>query len=202
MIIGLTGGIASGKSTVSIILTKLGLPVVDADKIARQVVEQGEPAYKEIVKYFGTEILDSHGNLNRKQLGTLIFSDPKEREVLNNIVHPAVRKKMIEQKDTYLQQGYHHIVLDIPLLFESKLTHMVEKTLLIYVDEKKQLERLIMRDHAGKEDAERRISSQMPLKDKVLLADGVIDNNGSLSKTKEQLVNILRAWNIPINEKT
>jgi dephospho-CoA kinase len=198
MIIGLTGGIASGKSTVSAMLSEMGLPVVDADQIAREVVKRGEPAYKEIVQHFGTEILDSDGNLDRKQLGAIIFSNPKEREVLNHIVHPAVRKEMMLKKDTYVQQGYAHVVLDIPLLFESKLTHMVEKTLLIYVHEKKQLERLMNRDHAGKEDAEKRISSQMPLRDKITRADVVINNNGSLSETKKQLIDVLKKWNITI----
>lgn len=196
MIIGLTGGISSGKSTVAKMFAELGIPVVDADRIAREVVEPGEEAYEKIVVHFGADILNEDRTINRKKLGAIIFNNEEERKVLNSIVHPAVRKKMLEQKERYLQEGYEHVVLDIPLLFESKLTHFVDKTLLVYVDEDVQLARLMARDKLTKEEAQSRIKAQMPLIEKKKLADEVIDNNESLEKTEQQLRDILKKWKV------
>ncbi len=196
MIIGLTGGIASGKSTVSNLLRSYNIPVVDADLIARQVVEQGQPAYVKIVENFGIEVIDEEKNLDRKKLGSVIFNDSAKRKVLNEIVHPAVRHEMKSQAAHYLNDGFSHVVMDIPLLFESDLTHMVDRTLLIFVDEEVQFSRLVMRDDFTEEEARSRIASQMPLKDKVKLADAVITNNGSLEELKVKLDAQLKEWNI------
>lgn len=196
MIIGLTGGISSGKSTVAKMFAELGIPVVDADRIAREVVEPGEEAYEKIVVHFGADILNEDRTINRKKLGAIIFNNEEERKVLNSIVHPAVRKKMLEQKERYLQEGYEHVVLDIPLLFENKLTHFVDKTLLVYVDEDVQLARLMARDKLTKEEAQSRIKAQMPLIEKKKLSDEVIDNNESLEKTEQQLRDILKKWKV------
>ncbi|MDN4072638.1 dephospho-CoA kinase [Fictibacillus terranigra] len=196
MIIGLTGGIASGKSTVSNLLRSYNIPVVDADLIARQVVEQGQSAYVKIVEHFGKEVLDEEENIDRKKLGGIIFTDARKRKALNGIVHPAVRLEMKKQAEHYLMEGFSHVVMDIPLLFESRLTHMVDRTLLIYVDEKTQFSRLVKRDNFTEEEAWSRIASQMPLKDKVELADAVITNNGSLEELKVKLDEQLREWKI------
>jgi dephospho-CoA kinase len=196
MIIGLTGGIASGKSTVSKIIMELGLPVVDADLIAREVVGNGQPAYHKIVDAFGEKVIDHEGNLNRELLGSIVFNDEQKRQQLNGIVHPEVRKMMLQKAEHYIESGAEHVVLDIPLLFESKLTHMVEKVLLVYVDFEIQLARLITRNSLSKDEALVRIKSQMPLKEKISLADEVINNNGSLSETKEQLITVLNRWNV------
>lgn len=196
MIIGLTGGISSGKSTVANMIRELGIPIIDADIIAREVVEPNEEAYEKIVRHFGVEILHEDGTIDRKKLGAIIFNDEDERKALNSIVHPAVRKRMNEQKEHYIQEGYEHIVLDIPLLFESKLTHLVEKTLLVYVDENVQLQRLMARDKSTEEEALSRIQSQMPLKEKLKLADEYIDNNGTLQETKTQVYDVLKKWNV------
>ncbi|MDV2684802.1 dephospho-CoA kinase [Alkalihalophilus lindianensis] len=194
MRIGLTGGIASGKSTVSNWLNEWGYPIIDADKIAREVVEPGESAYQEIVRHFGKEILLEDQSINRKKLGSIIFNDEHERKALNGIVHPAVRKKMLAQKERYEASGHQTVIFDIPLLFESDLFHLVDKVMLVYVDEQTQLERLINRDQAGKEDALARISSQFPLKDKRERADAVINNSGSLEETASQVKMILNQW--------
>ncbi|MGG1574945.1 dephospho-CoA kinase [Fictibacillus sp. NRS-1165] len=196
MIIGLTGGIASGKSAVSNLLRSYNIPVVDADLIARQVVEQGQSAYVKIVEHFGKEVLDEEENIDRKKLGGIIFTDARKRKALNGIVHPAVRLEMKKQAEHYLMEGFSHVVMDIPLLFESRLTHMVDRTLLIYVDEKTQFSRLVKRDNFTEEEARSRIASQMPLKDKVELADAVITNNGSLEELKVKLDEQLREWKI------
>lgn len=196
LIIGLTGGIASGKSTVSKMLEELGLAIVDADKIAHQVVEVGKPAYTEIVRVFGERVLQPDLNINRPELGSIIFNDKQKREMLNSIVHPEVRKEMLQQADSHIKNGAKAVILDIPLLFESKLTHMVQKTILVYVDEDVQLKRLMLRNGYTEAEAKARISSQMPLVEKKSLADVVLDNNSSIDHTREQLLLILKKWDI------
>jgi dephospho-CoA kinase len=195
MIIGLTGGIASGKSTVSNLIKLEGIPVVDADLIAREVVEKGETAYEQIVEVFGTEILTVDGTLDRKKLGSIVFSDEHKRLLLNDIVHPAIRVRMQEKIEQWKQEGFRTIVLDIPLLYESKLTYMVEKVIVVYVDQQLQKERLKNRDQYSDEEALARINAQLPLKEKITYADEVIHNNGSLDETKNQLLAILTKWN-------
>jgi len=196
LVIGLTGGIASGKSTVSSILTGKGMTVVDADVEARLAVEKGEEAFDEIIAYFGTSILQDDGTIDRAKLGSIIFHDEANRLKLNSIVHPAVRKRMNKKKDEAIKSGEKIVVLDIPLLFESKLTYMVDKTLLVYVDEETQLQRLMKRNQLSEEDAIARIKSQMPLNDKKELADAIINNNGTIEETKVQLDEILHKWNV------
>lgn len=196
LIIGLTGGIASGKSTVSSMFKSLNIPVVDADKISRDVVEPGEDAYQEIRQVFGDHIFQTDQTLNRKKLGKIIFADDEKRKQLNAIVHPAVRKEMLRQRDIYMDQGKKCVTLDIPLLFEGNLTNIVDKTMVVSVDEDVQLSRLMERDHSTEEEAKQRIQSQMPIHEKVELADVVIDNNGSKDHSYQQLENILKKWGI------
>ncbi|MEW9051708.1 MAG: dephospho-CoA kinase [Neobacillus sp.] len=196
LVIGLTGGIASGKSTVSNMLKEMAIVIVDADVEARRAVEKGEPAYLKIIAEFGEEILLENGEIDRQKLGSVIFHNAEKRQLLNGIVHPDVRKRMKDQTDAAIQTGEKVVVLDIPLLFESKLTSMVEKTILVYVDREIQLKRLMERNNLSLEDAEARINSQMPLSDKISLADAVINNNGSINETKQQLLEILKSWGV------
>jgi dephospho-CoA kinase len=191
VVLGLTGGIASGKSTVSTMIRKYGIRVIDADIISREVVEVGKPAYHQIVELFGEDILHDNDTINRKKLGALIFVDEKKRNQLNRIVHPAVREEMLKQTKEEKEQDARVVVLDIPLLFESKLTHLVDKTILVYVDEKTQLERLMKRNGFSEEEAIMRIRSQLPLKEKINLSDELINNNGSIEETEIQLHEIL-----------
>ncbi|WP_078414003.1 dephospho-CoA kinase [Priestia abyssalis] len=200
LIIGLTGGIASGKSTVSGMLKELAIPVIDADVIAKEVVQKDRPAYRDIVRTFGTDILAEDLQLDRPKLGAIVFQDEEKRQLLNQIVHPAVRKAMLAQKEFFLQEGYETVVLDIPLLFESKLTSLVDKVLLVFVDDSIQLERLMARNNFTKEEAEARIRSQMPLQEKVPLADEVISNNGTIEETKGQLLDVLSKWNVVVED--
>jgi dephospho-CoA kinase len=193
-IIGITGGIASGKSTVSLYLQELGFKIVDADLASRAVVEPGEEAYHQVVKAFGEDILLADGNIDRVKLGSIIFNDQEKRLLLNGIVHPAVRNWMRVKTEAALSSGEETVFMDIPLLFESKLTFMVDKTLLIYVDEQVQLERLMNRNGLSETEALARINSQMPLADKKALADAVIDNNGDINETKRQVKAILSEW--------
>lgn len=195
IVIGLTGGIASGKSTVSDLFREYDIPVIDADVVAREVVEPGEPVLAAIVDAFGAEILLPDGTLDRPKLGGIIFRDPQKREVLNGIVHPVVRERMTAERDR-LKSKHPAVVLDIPLLFEGKQLHLVDKVVVVCVDPQVQLERLMLRNSLTEQEALDRIGSQMPLDDKAARADAIIDNNGSREETKEQLKQLLISWNI------
>lgn len=195
-IVGLTGGIASGKSTVSNMIKEMGITVIDADIEARLAVKKGETAYLQIIEEFGTGILMPDGEIDRGKLGSIIFHHEEKRLLLNNIVHPEVRRRMDAKKNAAIRNGEKLVVLDIPLLFESKLTNMVEKIILVFVDRDIQLHRLMDRNHLSMEEAEARIQSQMPLLEKVNLADKVINNNSNLLETKQQLNRILQAWGV------
>jgi len=195
-VLGLTGSIASGKSTVSLMFDDFNIPVIDADKISREVVIPGEKAYGQIIDTFGETILREDKTIDRKKLGAIVFEDGDKRKTLNGIVHPAVREKMLERRDAYAASGEKCVVLDIPLLFESKLTHFVDKTIVVYVDEHVQLERLMDRDGYSEKEAYQRINAQMPMKEKAELADAVIDNNGSKHDSYQQLESLLREWDV------
>ena len=190
--IGLTGGIASGKSTVSAQLAELGAAVVDADRIAREIVEPGSPILADIATRFGQALLLPDGSLDRKALGAIVFADEGKRKELESIMHPAIRAIM-KQRMTELErdQPTRLVVVDVPLLFESGLAPMFERTLLVYVPPATQLQRLMARDGSTEEEAASRLQSQMPIDRKRELADIIIDNSGSLERTKEQ---ILRFW--------
>ncbi|MEK5232840.1 dephospho-CoA kinase [Lysinibacillus sp. FSL K6-0232] len=196
MIIGLTGSIASGKSTVAKMMTALGLPIVDADSVARDVVEPGTATLALIVESFGQAILQEDGSLNRTKLGDIIFHEPTKRKVLNDIMHPAIRKEMLRQRDAYVAAGYQHVVMDIPLLFESKLQHFVDKIIVVSVSEEVQLQRLMERNQLSKEDALARIHSQLPMSVKEKGAHAVIYNNDTIEHTEEQLKKILTHWDV------
>ncbi|MFD1067424.1 dephospho-CoA kinase [Oceanobacillus locisalsi] len=196
LVIGLTGGIASGKSTISQMFTASDIPVIDADVIAREVVEPGEASYQQVVDLFGEDIVRADGTIDRPKLGSIVFSNEEKREQLNQIVHPAVRKRMLKKKEDYINQGEKCVVLDIPLLFESKLTSLADKTLVVFVDENTQLKRLMERNQLSEQEAMDRITSQMALAEKARLADAVIDNNGTIEASKAQFTDLLKKWEV------
>lgn len=196
MIIGLTGSIASGKSTISAMLKELGFPIIDADLVARSVVEPGTKTLQEIERVFGHEVINSNGTLNRESLGNLIFNDPQKRKQLNELIHPAIRTEMLRNRDEVLQSGEKNMVMDIPLLFESKLQHFVDKILVVSVTEEIQLQRLMKRNSLSIEEAKTRIQSQLPISEKEKGADAIIYNNESIVKSKDQLMRILAEWDI------
>lgn len=198
MVIGLTGGIASGKSTVARMMKDLAIPVIDADAFARIVVRPGEPAYHKIVARFGNEVLRNNGEIDRSKLGAIVFANKKERQALNEIVHPEIRKKMQEEKERLLALG-KDVVLDIPLLFENGLEKTVDRTLVVYVDESEQLKRLMERDGLSQSEARARIQAQLPLEEKKKRADAVIDNRGTRARTRQQLMSILQKWGVKIS---
>ncbi|MDA7027189.1 dephospho-CoA kinase [Bacillus sp. CLL-7-23] len=186
LVIGLTGGIASGKSTVAHMFQKRGITVVDADLIAKEVVEKGKAAYQKIIEVFGEKVLLDNGEVDRKKLGTLVFTNEDKRKQLNEIVHPEVRKAMIKQRDQAIQANEQFVVLDIPLLYESGLESLTDKVLVVWVPKHLQLERLMKRNQLTEEEAKNRINAQLSLDEKKEKADVVIDNSGSLENTKQQ----------------
>ncbi|MGN7944055.1 dephospho-CoA kinase [Bacillus sp. 22446] len=194
LVIGLTGGIASGKSTVSQMIKEKGIRVVDADIIAKEAVSKGSAALHQIVQTFGEEVLLSNGELNRQQLGAIIFSDEEKRKKLNAIVHPEVRKEMLEQRDEGVSNNETFVVLDIPLLFESKLEGLVDRIIVVYTTPELQLSRLMNRNDLSEEEALNRIHSQQPLEEKCQKADRVIENTKDLAFIRKQLENILNEW--------
>ncbi|UTV31752.1 dephospho-CoA kinase [Bacillus altitudinis] len=194
LVIGLTGGIASGKSTVSQMIKEKGIRVVDADVIAKEAVSKGSAALHQIVQTFGEEVLLPNGELNRQQLGAIIFSDEEKRKKLNAIVHPEVRKEMLEQRDEGVSNQETFVVLDIPLLFESKLEGLVDRIIVVYTTPDLQLSRLMNRNDLSEEEALKRIHSQQPLEEKCQKADRVIENTKDLAFIRKQLENILNEW--------
>lgn len=200
MVIGLTGGIASGKSTVSRMLHGLGAVIIDADKVAREVVKPGEPAWEKIKERFGETVFHSNGELNRQALGAIVFNDDQARYELNAIIHPQIRRSMLAQKNEALANGHSLIVMDIPLLFESELEHMVEKVLVVYVPTHIQKERLMYRDKIEEDIALQKMRSQLCIEKKKHMGHAFIDNSGSLDETKKQLLKILNEWNVAIDK--
>ncbi|KFP57016.1 Dephospho-CoA kinase domain-containing protein, partial [Cariama cristata] len=190
-LVGLSGGIASGKSTVVAVLRELGCAVIDADVIAREVVQPHLKAYQQIVRYFGTEILLENGEINREALGNIIFFHPEKRQLLNSITHPEIQKEMVKQILKYFVLGYRYVILDIPLLFETKrLIKFMKYTVLVYCDPQMQLSRLMKRNGLPQVEAEARIASQLPLDEKYKLASHVIDNSGDWENTRWQVLRL------------
>jgi len=193
LLIGLTGGIASGKSTVSEYLCDKGYPVIDADKIARHIVDVGKPALQEIADAFGDDFLEVDGSLNRKKLGELVFSDKESREILNKITHEKIFCEM--QKEIDLLFSDHDVVFaDVPLLFESNRANFYDEIWLVYVTPEVQIKRLVTRDNVSEIFAKKQIDAQMSLENKKRLADKVFNNNGALDelyqKVEESLVDL------------
>ncbi|WP_339837473.1 dephospho-CoA kinase [Paenibacillus sp. FSL R7-0272] len=188
MNIGLTGGIATGKSSVSAYLASKGALLIDADVIAREVMLPGHPVLAAAVQRFGQAILNEDGTLNRKKLGSIVFQHPEERKALEAITHPAIRKEMRERAAAYeLKHPDKLVVSDIPLLYESGLEEGFSEVMVVYVPRAVQLERLMNRDQMTQADAEARITAQMDIERKKERADIVIDNSGSWAQTEKQL---------------
>jgi dephospho-CoA kinase len=192
IIIGLTGGIATGKSTVARMLAAKGALLIDADEIAREVVEPGEPAWREIVAWLGESVLLADGAIDRERLGRLVFSDAAIRRKLNAIVHPRVGQEFAARTAEIRRRDPGAVlVYDIPLLIEAGLQHLVDWILLVYLPPEIQLRRLQLRDNLSREEALARVSSQMALDEKKNFADTVIDNSGTIRQTARQ---VERSW--------
>lgn len=185
-VIGLTGGIATGKSTVAELLKAHGFKIVDADIASRKAVEKGSEGLKNVVAEFGEEALTEEGEMNREYIGQQIFYDDLKREKLNAIIDPIVREIMENEKKQYLAQG-HDVVMDIPLLFENGLEKTVDEVWLVYTSPSIQIDRLMERNQLSIEDAKARIYSQISIDKKSRMADVVIDNFGTKLELKQNL---------------
>lgn len=184
--IGLTGGIASGKSTVAAILRSRGFSVVDADELARRAVTKDSVGLKSIVKKFGSEILTKDGEMNRTLVGQKVFADKKALLDLENIVHPIVRDLAEEERQKLKKQNAEIAFYDVPLLFEKKMEKNFDAILLVVAEESHQVERIKKRDSLSEEEIFRRLGAQIPLKDKINKADFIIHNTGSLDDLSVQ----------------
>lgn len=190
-IIGLTGGIASGKSTVTNILSELGAEIIDADLVAREVVQPGQPAWQEIVKQFGEDILLSDGSIDREKLGEIVFNSPEQLEKLNKTTHPVIMVTIKDKINKFSKSKADGVlVLDAPLLIELNMTDLVDEVWLVYVDELTQLQRLQNRDFLSLKQAKSRIRAQIPLREKSSFADRIIDNSKSIENTREQILDL------------
>lgn len=183
-IIGLTGGIASGKSTVSRALRELGAIIIDADEVAHAIIEPGKPAWKDIVEHFGLGVLNPDQTIDREKLGAIVFNNPERLQVLNQITHPRVGEQF-KQIITTLRAEKSDAVLfiEVPLLYETHMERICDEVWVVWVDEETQIQRLMKRDGLSREDALKRIDAQMSLDEKARRADFVIDNRYSIEET-------------------
>lgn len=196
LVIGLTGGVATGKSTIAKRFAELGAAVFDADRFAREAVEAGQPALEEIRARFGEKVIASDGSLDRKALGAIVFRDAKARRDLEAIVHPRVRERMRRSLEELRRQGYGGVViLEIPLLFESQGSlELVDRVLVVYAPWSMQVERLMRRNQLSREEAILRVDAQLPIDEKVARADYVVDNSRSLDEAFRQVDRLWEEW--------
>jgi dephospho-CoA kinase len=194
LLVGLTGGIATGKSTVSSMLRGLGAEIIDADLVARQVVEPGQPAWREIVEEFGRDVVSPDGTLDRKKLGAIVFANPERRKRLEAITHPAIRARVKARVDELAERGFTGIVFyDAAILIEALGHQDMDRIVVVTTDEATQVARLRGRDGTDDAEGRRKIASQMPLAEKAKLADYVVDNSGAREATAEQVRRVFAA---------
>ena len=194
LLVGLTGGIATGKSTVDALLRELGGVIIDADVLAREVVEPGEPALAEIAAEFGPGVLGPDGRLDRKALGAIVFADPERRRRLEAMTHPRMRERLQRRLDQLTAESFRGLVFyDAAVLIESGSHHAMDRIVVVITDEPTQIARLMARDGIGRDEALRKIRSQIPLAEKAKLADHVIDNSGAPATTAAEVRRVFRA---------
>lgn len=193
-IIGLTGGIASGKSTVSAVLQELGAVVIDSDRVAHRVMEPEQPAWHDIVAHFGSEILNDDNTINRAALGAIVFAAPERLQLLNRLTHPRVFERLrLDIEQAALEQPEGPIFIEAAILYESGLDEMCDEVWVVWVDGPTQLERLMLRNGFDEAEARRRIAAQMPLDEKAKRAGVLIDNCGDVEQLRRHTRQIYEA---------
>jgi dephospho-CoA kinase len=194
LLVGLTGGIATGKSTVDAVLRELGAVIIDADVLAREVVEPGERALAEIIAEFGPGVLGADRRLDRKALGAIVFADPDRRRTLEAMTHPRIRERFQQRLDALAAENFRGLVFfDAPVMIESGNYRNMDRLVVVVTDEPTQVARLMARDGIDRDEALRKIRSQMPLAEKAKLADYVIDNSGDPSATTARTRQVYQA---------
>ncbi|MHB8137473.1 MAG: dephospho-CoA kinase [Smithellaceae bacterium] len=189
--VGLTGGIACGKSTVAQMFVRQGGHLVDFDKLAHEVQEPGKPAWHEVVKHFGSEILQGDQTIDRNKLAAVVFNDPEKLRMLNRIVHPRVFEKWCLRLEEIKTKNPHAIVFaDVPLLFEGGMQHLFDLTILVMIEPEEQIDRLMARNAICRKDAELRLSCQMPIEEKIKMADIVVDNQCAVDETEKKVTEV------------
>ena len=191
-IIGLTGGIASGKSTVSKMFKEREIPVIDTDQIAKTLLNEDKDIYKEILKTFGEDVLTPNQEINRNKLAQIIFKDKEKRKKLNAIIHPKVKEITLHETTHLKDLKQPLIVLDVPLLFEADFDSVCDVTIVVYARKKDQISRLLSREGIDEAYAKQKISAQMPLSKKKELADYIIDNSKSILETRKSFERVLK----------
>ena len=186
-IVGLTGGISSGKSTVSSYFKQLVIPVIDGDEVARKVVEPNSQGAIEIRKAFGSDVFEEDGSLNRQKLGALIFSNAENRQKLDDLLQPLIKIMILDEIEEYRQKGETMIVLDLPLLFEKYYEELCEEIIVVYIPKELQLERLMKRNQYTKQEALSRIDSQLSIEEKRKRATVLLDNQGTIQQLYQQV---------------
>ncbi|XP_071719001.1 dephospho-CoA kinase-like [Rutidosis leptorrhynchoides] len=197
-VIGLTGGIASGKSTVSNLFKANGFPVIDADVVARDVLKRGSGGYRKVVVAFGNDILQDNGEVDRAKLGQIVFTDPSKRQLLNRLLASYISYGILWEVFKLWIKGCNIIILDVPLLFEAKIDRWTNPIIVAWIDPETQLQRLMARDRTSAQDAQNRINAQMPLDLKRSKANIMIDNNGSLDDLNESFKKIFSQVTKPL----
>ncbi|GAK47000.1 dephospho-CoA kinase [Secundilactobacillus oryzae JCM 18671] len=200
-VIGLTGGIATGKSTVSRIFKEQGISIIDADVIARELVVPGSVALQQIAEHFGSEYVTDEGQLNRKALGRLVFGDAQKLTELNGIMSPLLRQAIKAQIEQSAAQATQFVVLDAATLFEAHFEDLADDIMVVNIPEAVQLNRLMARDGSSEQEASNRITSQLPLAEKVARATVVIDNSGTVAETKAQVLKWLESKGFQVIKK-
>lgn len=191
LVVGLTGGIASGKSTVSRLFQQAGIPVICADELAREAVKPGSAGLDEIRSVFGNSVIDRDGNLDRKAMGSVVFGDESKRRSLESIIHPRVSQEKDRILNALEGKGHSLAIVDVPLLYESEWQNAFDLVIVVYVPTKVQEERLMSRDRISFEAAKARIEAQLPIEKKKELADRIVDNTGDVAHTCFQVKRLL-----------
>jgi dephospho-CoA kinase len=192
--VGLTGGIACGKSTVAQMFVNLGGFLIDFDTLAHEVQEPGKPAWQDVVDRFGADVLRPDRKIDRNKLAVVVFNDTEKLQALNAIVHPRVYEEWQSRMEKIKAQNPHAVVFsDVPLLFEGRMQFLFDLTILVMIDPEEQIERLMARNNISQEDARLRLSSQMPIRDKVRLADIVISNSCAVCETEKKVADVWRS---------
>jgi len=197
LIVGLTGGIVGGKSTVASMFKDLGAKIIDADKLGHSVILPNKPAWKKIVKIFGKNIIQNDMTIDREKLGKIVFANQSLLKKLNKITHPEITKMIKKEIDSAKNKTHNQekvLIIDAALIYEAKIDRFMDKIIVVYIDKDEQIKRLIKRNNLSKDEALQRVRSQMPMEEKAKISDYLIDNSNSLDKTKKQVEKIWREF--------